>query len=63
MRIEKVMDVTITREVERLEVTWPSGRVQRWANLAVDRILEIEEGRAEARETAEQKQSAPAGLR
>jgi tetratricopeptide (TPR) repeat protein len=37
-------------QVESLEVTWPSGRVQSWRNLDVDRIVEIEEGQAEIRE-------------
>jgi len=35
--------------IERLEVKWPSGRVQSWNNLAADRILEIEEGREQLR--------------
>jgi tetratricopeptide (TPR) repeat protein len=30
--------------VDRLEVKWPSGRVQSWTNLAADRILKIVEG-------------------
>ena len=35
---------------KKLEVRWPSGHVQRWQGLEVDRILEIEEGREELRE-------------
>jgi tetratricopeptide (TPR) repeat protein len=31
-------------KIDRLEVEWPSGCVQSWTNLVVDRILEIEEG-------------------
>ncbi len=30
--------------VDELEVRWPSGRVQRWENLPVDRLLVIREG-------------------
>lgn len=37
--------------VERVEVKWPTGRVQTWRNLDVDRIFEIEEGRDELRPT------------
>jgi hypothetical protein len=32
------------RTIDRLEVRWPSGRVQTWSSLQADRILEIEEG-------------------
>ncbi len=31
-------------KVERLEVRWPSGKVQEWWNLPADRFLEVEEG-------------------
>jgi tetratricopeptide (TPR) repeat protein len=37
---------------QRVEVKWPSGRMQSWQNLNADRILEIEEDREEVRETA-----------
>ncbi len=32
--------------VERLEIAWPSGLVQSWTDLAVDRVLEIDEASA-----------------
>ena len=41
--------------VSRLEVKWPSGRVQTWQDLGVDRILEIEEEREQAREFASER--------
>jgi tetratricopeptide (TPR) repeat protein len=53
----------IVGEVERIEVKWPSGRVQSWRNLTADRILEIEEGREELGGTAESKRMAPTGSR
>jgi len=36
------------RSVERLEVRWPSGKVQAWPDLTADRILDIREGDAPA---------------
>jgi hypothetical protein len=36
--------------VERVQVKWPSGRVQSWQNLRADRIVEIEEDRDELAE-------------
>ncbi|MFO0888156.1 MAG: ASPIC/UnbV domain-containing protein [Isosphaeraceae bacterium] len=33
-----------TREVDELEVTWPSGRIDRFSRLAVDREYLIREG-------------------
>jgi enediyne biosynthesis protein E4 len=32
------------RSVERLEVRWPSGRVQIWSDVTADRILDLREG-------------------
>jgi enediyne biosynthesis protein E4 len=31
-------------KVELLEITWPSGRVDRWKDVPVDRILAMKEG-------------------
>jgi hypothetical protein len=39
-----------TGKVDRLEVKWPSGRVQSWTGLAADRIVMIEEGNDVLRE-------------
>ena len=37
------------RTVDRLEVRWPSGTVQRWDRLAADRVLDLREGHAPTR--------------
>lgn len=36
-----------TRQVERLEVTWPTGRTETYAVPGVDRVLEVVEGQGE----------------
>ena len=41
--------------VERLDVKWPSGRVQSWQKLPADRIVEIEEDRVELVELGKKK--------
>jgi len=35
--------------IDRLQVVWPSGRIQQWENLAADTIVEIVEGRTAIR--------------
>jgi hypothetical protein len=37
-----------SRSVEELEIRWPSGTVQKWADVPGDRILDIREGREPA---------------
>ncbi len=32
------------RKIDHIEVRWPSGTVQRWSDLAVDRVVELREG-------------------
>jgi tetratricopeptide (TPR) repeat protein len=45
--------------VDRLEVRWPSGRVQSWKDLAADRVIEVEEGRNEIREAVRKVEERP----
>ncbi len=46
--------------IDRLEVRWPSGRVQSWRKLETDRILEIREGSEDFGEGKGSKKSGPA---
>jgi enediyne biosynthesis protein E4 len=39
-----------SEHVEKLEVRWPNGDTQTWANLSVDRTLKLTEGKAKAEE-------------
>ena len=50
-------------KVDRLEVKWPSGRVQSWADLAADRILVIEEGNETLGESSRKTPAASSGSR
>jgi hypothetical protein len=49
------------RTVDRLDVQWPSGHVQSWSDRDADRILVIEEGREEFRESATKNGTARSG--
>jgi hypothetical protein len=49
--------------IERLEIEWPASQIQSWRNLAADRILEIEEGREDLRDSAKRKKIGPVGPR
>lgn len=41
--------VGTTRRVERLEITWPSGRVESWSDLETDRLQRLVEGSGDPR--------------
>jgi hypothetical protein len=32
------------KHVDRLEVTWPSGRIEEWRSFAADQVVSLEEG-------------------
>jgi tetratricopeptide (TPR) repeat protein len=47
--------------VDRIEIKWPSGRIQSWAGVAADRIVEVEEGRDSLRTAAGERRAKPQG--